>query len=41
MILLKENGRMCIHDLNLGSLNDYLGNLEEVNHRCYFHDLLK
>ena len=29
------------HDLNLGSLKDYLGSLEEVNHGRYLLDLLK
>ena len=29
------------HDLKLGSLKDYLGSLEEVNHESYLLDLLK
>ena len=32
---------LCVHDLNLGSLKDYLGSLEEVNHGRYLLDLLK
>ena len=41
MTLVRENGLICRHDLNLGSLKDYLGSLEEVNHGRYLLDLLK
>ena len=32
MTLVRENDWLCGHDPNLGSLKNYLGNLEEVNH---------
>ena len=37
----REVDRLCRHDPNLGSLKDYLGNLEEVNHGHYLLDLLE
>ena len=40
MTLVREDNFVYGHDPNLGSLKDYLGNLEEVNHRRYFLDLL-
>ena len=30
MTLVREVGWLCGHDITLGSLKDYLGNLEEV-----------
>ena len=41
MSLLREDDCLCGHDPNLGSLKDYLGSHEEVNHGCYLIDLLK
>ena len=37
----RENGWLCGHDPDLGILNNYIGNLEEVNHGHYLLDLLK
>ena len=37
MTLVRNDGWLNKHDPNLGSLKDYIGNLEEVNHG---HDLL-
>ena len=37
----KETCWLSRHDLKLGSLKDYLGSLEEVNHESYLLDLLK
>ena len=41
MTLLRKYDCLCGHDPNLGSLKDYLGNPEEVNHEHYFLDVLK
>ena len=41
MTVVKELGWLCGHDVNLRSLKDYLGSVEEVNHGCYLLDLLK
>ena len=38
MTLVRKVGLLLRHDPNLGSLKDYLGNLEEVKHG---HSLLK
>ena len=41
MILVREVGWFCRHDLNLGSLKEYIGNLEEENHGHILCDLLE
>ena len=41
MTLVRKVGLLLRHDPNLGSLKDYLGNLEEVKHGHYFIDLLE
>ena len=41
MTIVRENGLLCRHDLNIGSLKNYLGNLKEVNHELYLLDLVK
>ena len=41
MTLVRKVCRLYKHDPNIGSLKDYLGNLEDANHGCYLLDLLE